>query len=405
MSLPEVVVSGIGITSPIGQNEHDFFESLTQCRSGITLHEGDPLLGLPPTPVGRIPILDKSVEINRSMDRVSYLSMSAANQAIQSARLCTEGLGNRMGLVWGSAMGGVESLEDGYHSLLRENKKRLRALTIVLTMTNAPIYHMARRWGIRGPSLTISNACASSTMAIGEGMRWIQSGLVDIVLVGGAEAMLTPCVIRAWHALTVLAQADPEPAKSCRPFSKNRSGIVLSEGAAALILERADHAHARGVTPYAILNGYGTSMDASHLSRPDPDGQTIAMEYAFQSSGLSKDDVDYINAHGTGTDVGDLAESRSIRSVFGFRANQIPVSSTKSLHGHMMGAAGASEFIAALLAMRHNTIPPTAFLDQPDTTLGLDFVPNQARQANVNCVLSNSFAFGGANAVLIATRA
>ena len=275
-----------------------------------------------------------------------------------------------------------------------------------MTMNNAPIFHIACAFGLHGPSLTISNACASSSMAIGEGLRWIQSGVADVVVVGGAEAMLTPCIIRAWQGLTVLAPADEQDTRrSCKPFSADRNGIVLAEGASALVLERADHAKARGATQYAQISGYATSLDSTHLSRPHPAGQSRAMINALRMADISPNDVGYINAHGTGTYVGDAVEVNSICIAFGSDGGQIPVSSTKALHGHMMGAAGATEFIAAILAMQHDFIPPTAHLDKPDPEFGLDFVANAGRNTvGLNCVMSNSFAFGGANSVLVAQR-
>jgi 3-oxoacyl-[acyl-carrier-protein] synthase II len=290
--------------------------------------------------------------------------------------------------------------------LLRDGKKKVRPLTVVMAMCNSSMYFISSEYRITGPATTYSNACASSAMAIGEGMRWIRNGLADRVIVGGSEAMLTPCTLRAWQAMGVLAKLDPEDAAtSCRPFSLDRSGLVIAEGAAAMVLERRDLAESRGAPIYGELAGYAINIDPANLSRPEPESQARAMRAALQDAGVDPGKVGYINAHGTGTDVGDLVENLSIKAVFGARSSPLTVSSTKAVHGHTMGAAGAMEFLVALLAMHNGRIPPTANLRHPDPALELDFVPNVAREApDLECVLSNSFAFGGVNACLIARK-
>jgi 3-oxoacyl-[acyl-carrier-protein] synthase II len=242
-------------------------------------------------------------------------------------------------------------------------------------------------------------------VAIGEACRAIRHGYADVIVAGGSEALVTNGVLRAWDAMRALAHADPaDPARSCKPFSANRTGIVLAEGAGALVLESAEHAAARAARVHAELVGYGNVGDARHISRPDADGQVRAMRAALDDAGLHPHEIGYVNAHGTATDVGDVVESDAIRRVFGERARDVAVSSTKALHGHLMGAAGAVELVAAIVAMEREILPPTAHFEQADPACDLDYVPNVARRARVDAVMSNSFAFGGMNGVLVARR-
>jgi len=275
-----------------------------------------------------------------------------------------------------------------------------------MVMNNASASYISIEYGLSGPCLTFSTACASSASAIGEAFRQIRDGYVEVMLAGGAEAFLTYGGFRSWEPLRVLAVEDPEdPSKSCKPFSKNRTGLVLGEGAAMVVLEEMERAVSRGAPIYAELLGYGSTSDAGHITRPTLEGQARAMAEAIREAGLLPKDINYINAHGTATPWNDLLETQAIKKVFGDYAANVPVSSTKSMHGHALGAAGATEFIASLLAIKNQALPPTINLDQPDSECDLDYVPNSGRQGvKVNTVMSNSFAFGGTNAVLIAGK-
>ncbi|MBN2034787.1 MAG: beta-ketoacyl-[acyl-carrier-protein] synthase family protein, partial [Deltaproteobacteria bacterium] len=288
----------------------------------------------------------------------------------------------------------------------KHNADRVKPLTVLMVMNNASASHISIEYGLSGPCLTLSTACASSANAIGESFRQIRDGYVDVMLAGGAEAFLTYGGFRSWESLRLLAFEDPEDSsKSCKPFSRNRSGLVLGEGAAVVVLEEMERAIRRGALIHAEIVGYGSTSDAFHIAKPSFEEQARAMSEAVKDAGLAPEDIDYINAHGTATQWNDLLETQAIKKVFGDYACEVPISSTKSMHGHTMGAAGAIEFIASVLAIRNQAVPPTINLDQPDPDCDLDYVPNIGREGvKVNTVMSNSFAFGGSNAVLIARK-
>jgi 3-oxoacyl-[acyl-carrier-protein] synthase II len=313
----------------------------------------------------------------------------------------------RIGVYWGTGMGGAHTLEGAYQSVYGWNDFRLRPLSVVMAMNNAAGSNVALKWGLRGPFANFSTACSSSAMAIGEAMHAIRSGRADAILAGGAEALLTPGILAAWQALRTLAPADAADAgASCRPFDKRRGGLVLGEGGAALVLEEESRARARGARILGFITGYGNTCDAAHMSKPDRDGQARAMRQALGEAGLQPDAIGYINAHGTATIVGDVVECEAIKEVFGAAAVRIPVSSTKSMHGHLLGGAGAIEMAATLMPFRDGVIPPTAHLEQPDPVCAVRHVPSAAERGEPpRAVMSNSFAFGGSNVVLIAERA
>jgi 3-oxoacyl-[acyl-carrier-protein] synthase II len=283
---------------------------------------------------------------------------------------------------------------------------RLKPSTIVMVMNNAATGQIGIEYGIRGPSYTFSSACSSSTVAIGEAFRAIRFGLIKTAVAGGGEALLTQGVIKAWESLQTLAKVDPHhPETSCRPFSADRTGFVLGEGAAALILEDEQAARQRGANILAEIVGYGNTTDAGHIAQPDQGGQARAIKAALTEAGMAPQQIDHINAHGTGTKVGDLSETNAIKQVFGGYARSVPISATKALHGHLMGATGALEMIAAIEAMRSRIVPPTAHLNSPDPECDLDYVSEGARSLRkLDTVMSNSFGFGGNNAVVIAKR-
>ena len=307
---------------------------------------------------------------------------------------------------WGTGLGGSNTLEGAYKQVYGANEWRLRPLTVVMAMSNAAGSNVAVRHGLRGKFANFATACSSSAMALGEAMRTIQAGRADAMIAGGSEALLTPGTLAAWQALRTLAPVDAaNPAASCKPFDRRRGGLVLGEGAAAFVLEEESRARARGAPILALLSGYGNSCDAVHMSRPDRDGQVRAMREALDEARLQPSEIGYINAHGTATAVGDVVEAEAINVVFGEAAARVPVSSTKSLHGHLLGGAGALEFAAALLPLTRGWLPPTAWLEQPDPACQLRHVPLCAEQIEApRAVMSNSFAFGGSNVVLIAER-
>jgi len=343
-----------------------------------------------------------------NLDRVSQFAIAAAAQAITASGLdLASEARERIGVYWGTGMGGANSLEASFRQVYGKNDWRLRPLSVVMGMANAAGSNVAVRYGLRGPFANFSTACSSSAMALGEATRTIAAGRADAIVAGGAEALLTPGVLAAWQALRTLAPADhQDPAASCKPFDKRRGGLVLGEGAAAFVLEEESRARKRGAPVLALVTGYGNSCDAVHMSRPDRDGQVRAMREALAEARLRPDEVGYINAHGTATSVGDVVEAEAINVAFGEAGQRVPVSSTKSMHGHLLGGAGALEFAAALMPLMHGWLPPTAYLEQPDPACKLRHVALRAEQIDrPRAVMSNSFAFGGSNVVLIAERA
>ncbi|HLL17598.1 MAG TPA: beta-ketoacyl-[acyl-carrier-protein] synthase family protein, partial [Rubrivivax sp.] len=344
----------------------------------------------------------------RMMDRFGVLALLAARQAVASSRGALADLApERGGVFIGTGMGGTLTMDDGYQTLYGERSDRIKPFTVLAGMHNAAAAWIGIEHGLQGPNLTYSTACSSATVAIGEAWLRVASGQLDVVLAGGAEAPLSPGSLKAWEALHTVArvQAD-DPATSCRPFSKDRSGLVLGEGAAMFVLEPWERAMARSADVLGEVIGYGVCNDAIHITRPGPAGQAAAMRAAMMAAGIDPAEVDAINAHGTGTQANDKTETAAIRAVFGERAERIPISATKAMHGHLLGAGGALECLLALLAMRHDTALPTMHLREPDPACDLDYVPNAARDGvAAGVMLSNSFAFGGSNAVLALRRA
>jgi 3-oxoacyl-[acyl-carrier-protein] synthase II len=303
----------------------------------------------------------------------------------------------------GTALGGANATEEAHRDIWYHGAPP-KPLSVLCAMNNAPAAHLSIRFSLRGPNITYSVACASSAIAIGDAFHAIRDGRIACALAGGAEACVTPVVLRAWRSMRILASVDTrQPGAACKPFSINRSGLVLGEGAAMVVLEPMEHALARGATVLCEILGFGGSTDGSHICIPSTDGQCAAIEAALEDARISPADVRYINAHGTGTRVGDLAETRAIRQVFGDQALSIATSSTKSAHGHLLGASGALELIASLSALRAGFYPATLNLREPDPECDLGHVPNEPRGgARLDTFLTNSFAFGGSNAVLIA---
>lgn len=339
------------------------------------------------------------------VDRVSQLAVAAAQRAFDDAAAAGTCDPLRIGIYVGCGMGGGGSLEAAYVSGLATGKAP--PLTIPAFMPNAPAAHIAMRLKVTGPVLTYSIACASSAVAIGEAAKAIRAGDVDLAIAGGSEALIWPGVVKAWQALQTLATFPTgQAASACRPFALDRSGFALGEGAAFLILEASARARARGVRRYAELAGCGMSCDATHLTKPDATGQRNALAAALKQAGLSPRDVGYCNAHGTATKIGDVVESDALNSVWGADIDRLRVSSTKSMHGHLLGATGALEAVITVLALHHGQLPPTAHCEQPDPACRLNLVRSAGESAaNLEAAISSSFAFGGSNAVLAFRRA
>jgi 3-oxoacyl-[acyl-carrier-protein] synthase II len=409
MSARRVAVTGAGVVSPLGLGLAQFHRSLTEARSGVRRLPPEVALGsgvqvgafIDWNAAAQLPEADAA-----SLDRAAQFAVVAAGQAVADAALQIE-QPTRAGLCWGTGLGGAHTLEAAYRQVYGKGEWRLRPLTVVMAMSNAAGAAVALRHGLRGPFANFATACSSSAMALGEAARLIASGRADTMVAGGSEALLTPATLLAWQSLRTLAPADAaDPAASCKPFDRRRAGLVLGEGAAAFVLEDEARARSRGARIHALLTGYGNTCDAAHMSRPDRDGQVRAMREALHEAGLEPQAIGYINAHGTGTGVGDVVEAEAINAAFGAAAAGTPVSSTKSLHGHLLGGAGALEFAATLLALEHGILPPTAFLEQPDPACRLRHVALRAERAEPpRAVMSNSFAFGGSNVVLVAERA
>lgn len=403
-----VAVTGCGVVCALGNSFAELNAALLAGRSGVRLATSDTGAR---ARVAAYPIPDEMdsdlTATERALfDPVTRYAMRAAQEALEQSGLPTESaLCQNAAVYLGTAMGGAFSVEDAYRDIWYHGTAP-KPLTLVTSMTNAPAAHVSIRFGITGPNLTYAVACASSTIAIGEAFQAIRSGRLTCAIAGGAEACLTAGVMRSWQAMRVLASVDrTAPGESCRPFSRDRTGVVLGEGAAILVLERMDMALQRGAPVLCEVLGFAANADATHVCIPAVEGQAAAMSAALADAQLAPADIDYLNAHGTATRSGDITETRAIRQAFGDHANTLAVSSTKSVHGHLLGASGALELAVCIAALRGSFLPATMHLREPDSDCDLDFVPNQPRAGvEVRRAMSSSFAFGGSNAVLVAGR-
>ncbi|MGA8677803.1 MAG: beta-ketoacyl-[acyl-carrier-protein] synthase family protein [Candidatus Acidiferrales bacterium] len=399
MAPRRVAVTGLGIISPLGLNLQECWISLSKGLSGIgpiktvdcsalRFQNGAEVRGYDPL---------KHFEGGKDnyIDRFAQFSVVAAREALRDSGVeLTPELRQNSAIVCGSAVGGQAAIESGFEDLWVQGRGRVHPLTIPKTMANAGASHIAMDMGLSGPTYTVSTACSSANHAIGQAFRLVRDGLADLAMTGGSEAMFTIGMLKAWEAMRVVA---PD---TCRPFSKDRRGLILGEGGAMMVLEPMEAAKARGAKIYGEICGFGMTADAHHLTQPTVQGPTRAMSGALREAGLAPEEVGYINAHGTGTPGNDPVESSAIREVFGAHADKIGVSSTKSMHGHALGAAGALEAVATVLALHHGILPPTANYNERDPECDLDYIPNQPRALQVGAALSNSFAFGGLNAVI-----
>ncbi len=395
-----VAITGIGIVSPLGGGRAATLDALRHARSGIRRLELIDPTELSCRIGGEVPAaaLDGAV---KGYDRFTRLALIAAEEAVAQSDFTGAGYApERIGSLIGTGLGGCEALDAGYKRVYGEGQARVAPTTIPWSMYNAAASALAAKYGARGVAYAVVSACASSAHALGLAFQAIRSGAADAVLAGGADAPLTFGTLRAWESMRVLAIDNDDPAAACRPFSADRKGLVLSEGAAVFVLESLDAARRRNATILGEITGFGITSDAGHLTDPSPDGAARAMAMALQDGSHDAGDIGYINAHGTGTRANDPTETAAIRSVFGARAQAVPASSTKSLHGHAMGASGAIEIAASLLALNDGFLPPTINLTTPDPACDLDYVPNAPREARPGLFLSNSFGFGGMNGVL-----
>jgi nodulation protein E len=396
-----VAITGMGAVSPLGVGAEALWQGLREGHSGIRPLRHPDAGRLRVKIAAQVPeSFDPAAGVDERtlplLDRTSALALQSAREAITQSGIDFNqaGLGARTAVIVGTGVGGETTQDEQSRRLYGENAQRAHPLTIVRLMTNASASHISITWGLRGPTYAIASACASAGHAIIQAAQMIRYGLADAAITGGTEACLTYGALRAWEAMRVLADDD------CRPFSANRRGLVLAEGAGIFVLESLEHARARGATILAELAGSGMTADATDIVSPSAEGAAAAMTQAMADAELAPQDIDYINAHGTGTLANDATETRAIHLAFGAHASRLAISSTKSMHGHALGASGALELVAVLGALRDGVVPPTINLEQADPACDLDYVANVARPMPVRAALSNSFAFGGLNAVL-----
>jgi 3-oxoacyl-[acyl-carrier-protein] synthase II len=407
-----VVISGLGAITPLGNNVETFWQNLKNGVSGIHKIEafdtaaydckiGGEVRGFDPKAFFKNP---KDV---RRTDRFAHLALAAAKMALDDSGIDVEKLSrrDRFGVIVSSGIGGLKTLQDQLTILLTKGPSRTSPFTIPMLISNMASGLISMEYDLRGPNMCIVTACATSNNAIGESWRAIKFGDADIFLAGGSEASIVSIGLAGFSAMKALSLRNDEPERASRPFDRDRDGFVMSEGAGIVVVEELEHARARGAKIYCELTGYGLSGDAYHMTAPPPNGEGAvrAMQLALEHARVSPDRVDYINAHATSTDIGDLCETRAIKQVFGEQAYKVSISSTKSMTGHLLGGAGGIEMAACALAIRDSVIPPTINLENPGEGCDLDYTANVAREKKVRVVLNNSFGFGGHNATLVAT--
>src|SRR5438034_1829228 len=402
-----IVITGMGVVSPVGNDLTTAWEALVHGKSGI-----ERIARFDPAPyesqvAGEVRGLDPTMYMERKdvrrTDRFTHLAVAAATQALADAKMDKAADPERVGTAISSGLGGITTMVDQVMVMEQRGPSRLSPFFVPMLMANAASAQVSMQFGLKGPSLTHVSACASSSHAIGECGEIIRRGQADVMVSGGAENAVLPLAIGAFSTMHAMSRRNDDPQGASRPFDKDRDGFVLSEGAAVVVLEEREHALRRGVRIYGELVGYGATADAYHITSPAPEGEGNArsMRMALAEAGLRPDEIDYINAHGTSTQPNDREETAAIKQVFGDHAYRLLVSSTKSMTGHLLGAAGALEAIVCLLAIRDGCIPPTINYTTPDVGLDLDYVPNTARAKSITTALSNSMGFGGHNASLI----
>ena len=407
-----VVITGMGVVTPLGQDLETFWSSLKNGVSGIRkiarfdasayecqiageVHDFDPKLFF------------KNPKDVRRTDRFTHLALAAAKMAVKDGCLDLDKTRrDRFGVIVSSGIGGLKTLEEQHTILFTKGPSRNSPFTIPMLISNMATGIISMEYGLQGPSLCIVTACATSANAIGESWRMIKFGDADIFLAGGSEAAVVPMGLAGFSAMKALSRRNDEPERASRPFDRDRDGFVMSEGAGVVVVEELEHAKARGARIYCEIAGYGLSGDAYHMTAPPPDGEGAAraMQMALKHAGISPEQVDYINAHATSTDIGDICETRAIKKVFGDHAHKVSISATKSMTGHLLGGAGAVEMATCALSIRDSVIPPTINLEHPDEACDLNYTPKVAQEKKVRVALNNAFGFGGHNATLVATK-
>ena len=411
MSKRRVVITGLGIVSPVGNTVDEAWRKIISGQSGITRITRFDTATFASQVAGEVRNFDITAYLNpkeaRRMDLFMHYGMAAGMQAIRDAGLDTpQADGERIGLNIGSGIGGLNMIETTHTEYVASGVRKISPFFIPSTIINMISGHLSILYGFKGPNLAMVTACTTGTHAIGESARLIEYGDADVMVAGGAESAVTPLSVGGFGNMKALTGRNDDPAGASRPWDADRNGFVLAEGAGIVVLEEYEHAKARGAKIYAELAGYGMSADANHMTAPcdDGDGAMRCMNAALKNAGLNADQVDYINAHGTSTPLGDKAETMAIKRAFGDHAYKVAVSSTKSMTGHLLGASGGVEAVFSALAVQHQIAPPTINLVRPGEGCDLDYVPNTARDMKINVALSNSFGFGGTNATLVFKR-
>lgn len=402
----KVVVTGLGAVTPLGTGVDKSWKALLNSESGVRF-----IQAIEPKSIkiaGEVPDFNRDDWVpkkeQKKTGRFIHLALASAQQAIISSGLNfeeDEALREKTGTLIGVGIGGLNIIEE--NSVRLQEGQRLSPFFIPAVIANSASGQVSIKYGLKGPNFSTVSACASGAHAIGESARWVQEGICDVAIAGGSESVITPLAFEGFHAMRALSTRSDEPHKASRPWDKDRDGFILSEGSAVLVLEEEERAKKRSAKIYAELMGYGASSDAHHIAAPQPEGKgaVLAMKAALQSAGISNEEVSYINAHGTSTPAGDVAEAKAIQSVFKEHSQKLWVSSTKSMIGHTLGAAGAIESVFSILSLFDQVAPPTINLDNPDNEYGLDFVPHTAKEGKLNIALNNSFGFGGTNACLL----
>ena len=413
MAERRVVITGMGIVTPVGNDIETFWSNLRNGVSGIRTIDAFDTSGYDCKIGGQVRDFDPKPFFNnpkdvRRTDRFTHLAMAAAKMAMADSGIDINNLKqrDRFGVIVSTGIGGLKTLQDQLKILLTKGPGRNSPFTIPMLISNMAGGVISMEFGLRGPNLCIVTACATSNNAIGESWRIIKSGDADIFLAGGAEASIVEIGVAGFSAMKALSTRNDEPERASRPFDRDRDGFVMSEGSGVVVVEELEHARARGAKIYCEITGYGVSADAYHMTAPPPDGEGAAraMKLALEHAHVLPEQVDYINAHGTGTAANDITETKALYKIFGEHAKKLAVSSTKSMHGHTLGAAGAIELAATICGMRGGFIPPTANYTERDPQCDLDYVPNEARERRIDVAISNSFAFGGHNAVVAVKR-
>lgn len=403
-----VVVTGIGAITPLGNSVAETWSQALKGKSGIGPITRFPAERFDVRFAGEVKGFNPEPHVNKKdqkkLDLFSQYALVAAHEAMQMSKLeVTQELSERAGVIVGVGMGGLPTIEDQVQTFLEKGPGRITPFFVPLSITNMASGHISMRWNLKGPSYTVTSACASGAHSIGESAEMIRRGLCDVMVTGGSESTVCPLGVGGFAAMKALSTRNDDPERASRPFDRDRDGFVLAEGAAILVLEELEFAKKRGAPILCELTGYGASSDAYHMTNPSPGGEgaSRAVLIALQDAGLSPNDIQYVNAHGTSTPAGDGMETQAIKRVFGDHAKNLMVSSTKSMTGHTLGAAGAIESVFCIMSLVDQAVPPTINLQNPSEDCDLDYVPNEARKARLKNVVNNSFGFGGTNACLI----